>query len=962
MNIQFQLTAAARACAPEMTNSHAWRRPRCLRLVALLGYAVLATGAAPAWAQSVPLGTASPFGVLAASAITNTGPSIVTGDLGISPNNASSVTGFPPGQVIGTSHFADAVAAQAQLDVTTAYNALAGMACGTVVTADLGGTTLTPGVYCAASTMGITGTLTLDAQNDPNALFVFQVGSTLTTGSASQVVVINGGSDCNVYWQIGSSATLGTGTNFVGNILALASITLTTGANSSGSLFARNGAVTLDGSSATACAAPAVQPSLFKAFNPISINAGGVSTLTITMSNPNPSVATLTSALVDTLPNGVVVANLPNASTTCGGSGAPIANAGGSTVTLPAGRSIPGNGSCTLIVDVTAALSGVYINTLAADSLVTSNGNNPSPAVATLTVNAVLQAMTLVKAFNPSSINPNGVSTLTITLGNPNPTIATLTSALVDTLPNGVVVAMLPNVTTNCGGAGSPLALAGGLSVTLPAGRTIPANGQCTLSVDVTAALPGIYVNTLIAGALATNNGNNLLPAVATLTVSTVLQQPALAKSFNPSTINENGISTLTITLSNPNATIATLSGALVDTLPNGVVVAPLPNVSTTCGGIGVPVALSGAFTVTLPLGRTIPANGSCTLSVDVTAALAGTYVNTLVAGALITSNGNNPLPAVATLVVIGSGPSAPTISKSFTPSTINAGDFSTLTITLSNPNPTVATLLEPLIDTLPNGVLVAAIPNLHTTCGGTGELIAITGSWTITVPAGRTIPANSSCIVTVDVTAALGGTYVNTIVAGALVTSNGNNPAPAIATLTVITAIPPPTLAKSFNPTTIGAGGVSTLTITLSNSSAQVATLTVALVDTLPNGVVVAPLPNLSTTCNGGGAPLAFAGGSTLTLPAGNSIPANGSCAMSVDVTAAEVGSYVNILVIGSLVTTIGTNPGPAIATLTVIDIAPPTPAAPVVNVPTLSILGLLMLSAGMFLFGLVTLRQQSS
>lgn len=1062
------------------------------RLLAILAGAALFCAVSTALAQSVPLGSASPFGVIGASAITNTGPSVVTGDLGISPNNASSVTGFPPGQVIGTTHFADAVALQAQLDVTTAYNALAGLACDTVVTADLGGTTLTPGVYCAAVAMGLTGTLTLDAQGDPNALFVFQIGSTLTTGSASMVRIINGGSDCNVYWQVGSSATLGTGTNFVGNILALASITLTTGSNTSGRLLARTGAVTLDGSSVTVCAEPAVQPSLFKAFNPTSINAGDVSTLTITLSNPNPSVATLSSALVDTLPNGVVVATLPNVSTTCGGSGAPIANAGGASVSLPAGRSIPANGSCTLIVDVTAAASGVYINTLAADALVTSNGNNPSPAVATLTVNAVLQAMTLAKAFNPSTINPGNVSTLTITLGNPNPSIATLSNALVDTLPNGVVVAPLPNVSTTCGGVGSPLALAGGLSVTLPAGRTIPADGQCILTVDVTAAMTGTYVNTLAAGALATNNGNNVLPAVATLTVVAVLQAPSLAKSFNPSTINENGISTLTVTLSNPNPAVATLTTALVDTLPNGVVIAPLPNASTTCGGVGAPVAMPGAFTVTLPAGRTIPANGSCTLrvdvtaalagsyintlaagalvtsngnnpspaiatlsvvgllppptlgkgfnpstinengvstltitlsnpnpaiatltialvdtlpngvvvaalpnvsttcggvgapqalaggttvtlpagraipangscalSVDVTAALAGTYINTLAAGALVTSNGNNPSPAVATLVVLPPGPAAPVISKSFTPSTINAGNFSTLTITLSNPNPAVAALLEPLIDTLPNGVLVAAIPNLSTTCGGVGELIAITGTWTVTVPAGRTIPANGSCVVTVDVTAILGGTYVNIIVTGALVTSNGNNPGPAIATLTVISDIPPPTLGKSFDPSTIQAGGVSTLTITLSNSSTLVAVLTAALVDTLPSGVVVAPIPNVSTSCNGGGSPVAFAGGSTLTLPAGNSIPANGNCSLSVDVTAGDPGSYVNILAIGSLVTTIGVNPGPAIATLTVIDIAPPIPTATAVRVPTLSTLGLLLLSAGLVLIGLLSVRQ---
>lgn len=342
------------------------------------------------WAQTVPMGTSSSYGVLAGSAITNTGASVITGDLGISPSNASSVSGFPPGLVTGTTHFADAAALQAQNDLTTAYNNAAGRACGTTISADLGGSTLVPGVYCSASSLGLTGTLTLDAQGNPNAVFVFQAGSTLTTASGASVLVINGGQNCNVFWQTGSSATIGTGTSFVGTILALDSITLTTGATAAGRALARNGAVTLDTSNITVCSlAGGVAPSIQKAFNPISINAGGVSTLTITMSNPDTVNATLLAALVDNLPSGVVIAAVPNVGTTCAGTGAPVATAGGLTVTLPAGRIIPLGGSCTLSVDVTAALAGVYVNTIPAGALMTSNGNNAAPASATLTVVAV---------------------------------------------------------------------------------------------------------------------------------------------------------------------------------------------------------------------------------------------------------------------------------------------------------------------------------------------------------------------------------------------------------------------------------------------------------------------------------------------------------------------------------------------------------------------------------------------
>jgi ice-binding like protein/exosortase sorting signal-containing protein len=222
-------------------------RPICSRLLATLGFAALLGIPSSALAQTT-LGTASSFAVLGGSAVTNTGATVVTGDLGVWPNNAvNAITGFPPGIVVGTIHPADAVALQAQSDVTTAYNALAGLPCNTDMTGfDLGGLTLTPGVYCFSSSAQLTGTLTLNAQGNPGAVFVFQIGSTLTTASSASVLMTNMGSSCNVFWQVGSSATLGTGTDLAGNILALTSITLTTGSDVSGRTLARNGAVTMD--------------------------------------------------------------------------------------------------------------------------------------------------------------------------------------------------------------------------------------------------------------------------------------------------------------------------------------------------------------------------------------------------------------------------------------------------------------------------------------------------------------------------------------------------------------------------------------------------------------------------------------------------------------------------------------------------------------------------------------------
>ena len=209
------------------------------------GYAANAGAAQP----PVGLGTAASFAVLAGSAVTNTGPSVLNGDLGVSPGTA--ITGFPPGTVNGATHSADAAAGQAQSDLTAAYNDAAGRTPAATVAGDIGGQTLTPGVYKSGSSVLLTGDVILDARGDPNAVFIFQIGSTLTTASGSRVRLINGASPCNVYWQVGSSATIGTTTTFNGNVLALTSISAKTSATVDGRLLARNGAVTLDTNTVT---------------------------------------------------------------------------------------------------------------------------------------------------------------------------------------------------------------------------------------------------------------------------------------------------------------------------------------------------------------------------------------------------------------------------------------------------------------------------------------------------------------------------------------------------------------------------------------------------------------------------------------------------------------------------------------------------------------------------------------
>ncbi len=206
------------------------------------------------------LGSAADYRVLGASTVTNTGPTVIDGNLGLSPGNA--VTGFPPGLVIGATNIADGAATQAQSDLGQAITALQNQPCEhTLDNAELAGLTLTPGVYCFTSpSVGLSGALTLDAQGDDAAQFVFLIESTLTSANDSSVALTNGGSACNILWQVGSSATLGTGTRFLGSVLASVSITATTGATVTGRLLANTGAVTLDTNTITDCDALAVEP------------------------------------------------------------------------------------------------------------------------------------------------------------------------------------------------------------------------------------------------------------------------------------------------------------------------------------------------------------------------------------------------------------------------------------------------------------------------------------------------------------------------------------------------------------------------------------------------------------------------------------------------------------------------------------------------------------------------------
>jgi hypothetical protein len=275
--------------APRRRPGYAWL---AVGPVAAAGAIAMFIASQPAVAATAPvgLGTAGSFAVLAGTTVTNTGPSSISGDLGVSPGTA--VTGFPPGLVSdGTIHRADGVAMGAQSDLTTAYNDAAGRSPTANVPAFIGaGETLAPGVYKASSSLEVGGSLTLDAGGDPNAVFIFQAPSTLTTDSASSIILTNNAQACNVFWQVGSSATLGTSSAFAGSILALTSISVNTGDTIAGRALARNGAVTLDDDTITvpSCASPPPTPTPTPT-TPTPTGTGPTPTATPTATTPTPT-------------------------------------------------------------------------------------------------------------------------------------------------------------------------------------------------------------------------------------------------------------------------------------------------------------------------------------------------------------------------------------------------------------------------------------------------------------------------------------------------------------------------------------------------------------------------------------------------------------------------------------------------------------------------------------------------
>lgn len=654
-----------------------------------------------------------------------------------------------------------------------------------------------------------------------------------------------------------------------------------------------------------------------KSFAASTILVGGTTTMTITLTNPNSGAGNAVTgvAFTDNFPPNLVMAAAPLVSNSCGGvlTGA----TSGSSVLSLSGGTIAVSSSCSVVVTVTSSVSSSYTNST---GVVTSTNNGTfGPATATIDVlsppvvskSFVLDAI----AVGTGAAADTNKSLLVLTFTNPTTATVNLVGVgLVDNFPTGLrvhndgLVAGSTTCTNAFTGSGTPTAAttltAGGATVRDQGGAALglndtgiqvtglalPANTSCTVAVRVYSATAGTYTNTTN-GPTSTNGGTGVA-ASAVLTVG----RPDIAKTFATSPIAIGGTSQMTITLTNPTAT-AMGGAAFTDTYPSGMTNTASPSVANTCGGTVTAAANGGSLALS---GGSIPANGSCTIKVNTTSTQ--NVTNTIPVGGLVTtSGGSNGTAASATLLVY----IQPTVLKKFTPAVILPGGTSTLSITLNNTNSVNATTVA-FTDTYPSGLTNKATPAVTNTCGGT---VTAAANGTSLALSGGVITANSSCVITVSVGSATAGAYLNN--SGAVTTANIGSGASSSDTLTVMAV---PTVAKSFSPNSVSVNTVSVMTITLSNSNA-IDIDGAAFTDTYPSGLVNDSTPNATTSCTGGSV-TATAGGNSLAL-SGGSIPASGSCTVTVRVLSATAGSYVNNT--GAVTTTNAGSGASASGTLTV-------------------------------------------
>jgi LPXTG-site transpeptidase (sortase) family protein len=683
-----------------------------------------------------------------------------------------------------------------------------------------------------------------------------------------------------------------------------------------------------------ATAALGVQAALnvTKAYSPTTIAVGGTSTVTITLQNRTGSPLTGVN-FTDNLPANLTVVGTP-ASPQCGGTITSTATSvtltGGTIPAAPVPPTTPG--TCTVTFQVTSSVPAggtTYQNIIPAGDVVATGQGISNAAQATsnnLTVVAGGGPVGLSKAFQTNPIQPGQTSRLRITITAPVDTGLTGIS-IVDNLPPGLVIAATPAPVHGCTPGGTLTAPAGGSTITFTGGSRL-AGASCNIDVWVTSTSPDTYLNSIPENAITTDQGRtNTNAATSTLRVTSL----TMSKAFYPPSVAANGHSTLTITLQNTTSSslvnvsltddLATMGG----TVPtSGGYIASPANASTTCGG--TLTAVPGTRLITLT-GGVIPAQvggvpGICTINVDVQGRGAPTTrTNTIPianVNATVQSTGAAIQPAAIATAQLTIANLTIGVVKGFDPVLVYGGASSTMTVQLINPNNAVLTgiAFTDNMDLIEAGIVLANPVNFNTgTCGGT--LTGSPGASSFSF-SGGTLPANTSCFLTLSVVMEVNGNRTNRIPAGAVTTFNGvSSPDPTEASLTNLPGV---SINKVFNPDSILVGEFATLTITIRNTS-NIPVVNMGLNDNLPgnlpDGLEVADPPNAANTC--GGTLTANPGDQIISL-VGGGLPGNGTCNISVRVTSTVPGVYVNTIPAGAITADDNvTNNNPTSDTLTV-------------------------------------------
>ncbi|HEY8740962.1 MAG TPA: hypothetical protein VIN56_10260 [Candidatus Dormibacteraeota bacterium] len=724
--------------------------------------------------------------------------------------------------------------------------------------------TNTPNTSDAAKNVALTKWLVLGLSANP--VFLLPGGATSLTGDLSHD---NGGATPGIVSMVILPIPVSWPGPTGGNISGAA--TQLNGSAQAGATYTATGAaatvgtasVQVDGQTVT-INIPILGPiTISKAFGAATLPLNGSTSLTFTLTNPNPITTITGIAFSDNLPAGLVVATPNGLGGSCVATSTAIA--GSSSITVSA-VTLAGGASCTFAVNVTGTTAGTKNNTTG--TITSVEGGTGGTASASIDVEA---PPTIAKAFGAAAIAPNGTTTLTFTLGNPGGNPATLTGVgFTDTLPAGLVVATPNGIGGTCNGAQTAVA---GSNTVSDSGTSIASGASCTVVVNVTGTTSGVKNNSVL---VTSTNGGAGSTANASLTVAA---PPTITKSFGAATIPVGGSTSLTFSIDNPNASVALTGVGFNDNLPAGLVVATPNGASGPCVGNGILTAAAGSGSIMLS-GTSLAASANCTFSVSITGTTAGVKNNSTQVASTEGGTGNT---TNASITVV----SPPVIIKVFGAASILLNGSTSLTFTIQNNNTTTTLTGVGFSDTLPAGLVVSTPNGLTGGCGG--GTITATQATSLVSLTGASIPASSSCTFAVNVTGTTGGTQDNTT--GNVTSTEGGTGGTASSSINVVA---PPSIAKAFGATHIAINGTTSLSFTISNPAANTVSLTgVGFTDTLPVGLIISTPNGLAGSC-GGGVIVATAGTGTISL-AGATLASDSSCTFSVNITGSASANYTN-------------------------------------------------------------------